>query len=483
MNPLRNEPAYAPVSSQQGAAGARIAGMNKSSASNTSGGGAASMMPTEAIAGSDAEAAEHERRQRLAVYDTKGKLVGESNDEQQAEFLREVVLQSQRHGRDIESTIQYLNDMLRKKTVECEGLRTLAQENYDPVRRAVRREYEARVESENRQQTQMRTLLKRVEELQAERQTLQQEVASLKSLVSELERRPPPSSYSEFDGSLFNRVIYDDNDDKPGAAAAAAAGGAARNLQGGDNPSASWNLGQGGAILNAPRNQSQRDVIAALSGLDSEVAKGLESAQVFDFIKAVLVRMCTKNPATNAFPDVVNVITTMLRERRNDPHSVTKIAQMAIPVAQVSDRQRVTQLFLANNPGQLQELEMLLTQYNGREDVLYEQLKERFYSADGRERVANNLAQNPSVIMSTSDAVRANAVSTDPGTELHARIMLMYKKYNPQKLMQPKELNKLLSSYPAEIILASMVEKYGPEPSAQERRQLLRELVEKDPAG
>ena len=411
-------------------------------------------------------------KEKLAVYNQSGKIVAFSDSAEESEFLREVVYQSQRHGRDIEQAIEYLSDQLRKKTVECEGLRTLAQENYDPVRRAVRREYEARVQSETRQQAQQRELTGRIEELQAERQTLQQEVASLKTLVGELERQAPPSNYSEFDGSLFNRVGYANDDDQQQQHQNRTTTGGKEN----NDPSNSWSLTAGGSVLNAPKNQTQRDVLAGLSGIDADVAKALESAQVFDFVKALMVRMCTRLP-NGSFPDLTSVVTSLLRERRHDPNSLARAANQPIPVAEVSDRQRVTQLYLANNPGQLQQLEMLLSQYQGKEGELYETLRDRFYSDDGKRAVAQNITGSTPVISSTSDAARPQAISTDPATELHARIMLMYKKYNPAKLAS-KDLNTLLSKYPPEILLSALIEKFGPEPNQAEKRELLRSLVE-----
>jgi hypothetical protein len=421
------------------------------------------------------EEAAKTQREKLAVYNQSGKIISFADSAEEAEFLREVVYQSAKHGKEIEAAIEFLSEQLRKKTVECEGLRSLAQENYDPVRRAVRREYEARVSSESRQQHQQRALMTRIEELQAERQTLQQEVQSLKALVNELERQPPPSNYNEFDSSLFNRVAYsnggDDHDDQQKNSSSSKSKGAK------DDPNASWNLGNGGSILNAPKHQTQRDVLSGLSGIDSDVAKALEAGQVFDFVKALLVRMCTRLP-NGAFPDLTGVITSLLRERRADPNSLARNAAQPIPVAEVSDRQRVTQLYLANNPGQLQQLEMLLSQYQGREGELYEILRDRFYSEDGKAAVANALGTNKPVISSTLDASgRPQAISTDPATELHARIMLMYKKYNPAKLAS-KDLNVMLSKYPPEILLSALVEKYGPEPSPAEKRELLRSLVE-----
>jgi hypothetical protein len=375
----------------------------------------------------------------------------------EARFLRQVVQQAHTYGRDIEASIEHLSDLLRKKTVECEGLRSLAQENYDPLRRAVRREYEARMQMEARQAQEIRHYHRRVEELQSEKLALFQEVKSLRALVQELERTPPPSAYNENDNSLFNRVAY--------------------GSEGGGSPAgiaASWKAGQEG--VSAPTATSQRDLITVLCSLQPEVADALASVGMFDFVKAALVRLCTRLQ-TGAYLDLSACVTQLLREHRADPTVLTRIAGAHVPLASTSDRQRVTQLFLANNPGQIQQLEALLAQYNGREAELFEALREHGGSHPALAKGGAAAPGAPLMAPGTHIVLNATAPGADPSVELHARIVLMYRKYNPAKLAG-RDLNALLGKYPPEVLLTALIEKYGPEPTQAEKRELLRGMVE-----
>lgn len=389
--------------------------------------------------------------------------VDEFHAQEQAEFLRNVVQQAQVYGKDIEASIEHLADLLHKKTVECEGLRALAQENYDHVRRSVRSEYEHRIRAEARQQQELRHLQMKIDGMVAERQQHQQEVQSLRALVKELEATPPHAAYNPRDASLFNRYMSADDDG---------------NVK--DIGLASWDLKKS----YAPPKGHHRDFINYISTLEPEMAHTLDNAGMFDFVKAVAVQLCT--PLHNGtHPDLATVVTQLIRDRRSFGNkAISGIAAQSIPTVDYDDRQRVTDLFLANNPAEYQKLNMLLSSYEGRENELYETLREQYSTDADRAEIAKKLINTKTGSMpnfesqdGSASAFSVGAGSADSAVELHARIVLMYKKYNPSKL-NGKELNELLGVYAPEVLLAALVEKYGPEPTPAERRQLIKSIVE-----
>lgn len=393
---------------------------------------------------------------------------GESSREQ-VQYLQQVLQSSRQYGQGVEAAIEHLANLLHKKTVECEQLRALANENYAPLRSAVRSQFETSVRQEARQQAELRQLQSQIESLLTERTKMQQEITSLKALNKELEAAPPHASYNPSDKNLlFNRLAGGDG----AAASAAAAQNSSRGAA--DGPSVtSWNTSNHQVQPSVP---SQRDFMNVLSSIDDSTALKLERAGLFDMLKVVCARMCTqaKGMPPGHYPNLSDVVAHVLRERRDvangGPHQIASEAANPVPQVVTSDRQRATNLFLANNPNQFDELNMLLSQYEGRERDLYNKLKAQ-YESGGVDLSAPRDAKTLG-----AQANRPGTGGTDATTELHARIMIMYRKYNPSKIGS-RDLNDLLSKYPPELLLSSLVEKYGPEPTGDERRALIQSIA------
>jgi len=391
---------------------------------------------------------------------------------EQVDYLQNVLQNSRQYGRDVEAAIEHLANLLHKKTVECENLRALANENYAPLRNAVRSQFETTVKQEARQQAELRHLQGQIDTLLGERSTLQQEIGSLKSLVKELEGAPPHASYNPADkGLLFNRVtagdLSDPDHDGGRRGSVAAPDAAAATI-------ASWNLGgsggaaSGGAAL--PGNAGQRELMTLLSSIDETTSVKLDKAGMFDALKVICGRMCTqaKGMPNGQYPNLTSVVSQVLRERRDaaggGSHALAIEASGPVPQVTTSDRERVSRLFLTNKPDQLDELNMMLANYQGREGELYAKLKAQFERGD--KDVGSLVDPRP---LEAGDR-------TDTATELHARIMIMYRKYQPNKIGS-RELHDVLAKYPPELILNSLVEKYGPEPTGEERRMLIQGIA------
>jgi hypothetical protein len=392
---------------------------------------------------------------------------------EQVDYLQSVLENSRQYGRDVEAAIEHLANLLHKKTIECENLRALANENYAPLRNAVRTQFETTVKQEARQQSELRHLQGQIDSLLGERSQLQQEIGSLKSLVKELEGAPPHASYNPADKNLlFNRMAGDlsgggtDDQRAPnyGSSNGNADGAAAL---------ASWNLAASpGAAL--PGNAAQRELMALLSTIDEVTSTKLDKSGMFDALKVICGRMCTqaKGMPTGHYPPLTEVLSQVLRERRDasggGAHALQVEASGSIPQVQTSDRQRCTNLFLANRPNDLDDLTMLLATYEGREGELYARLKTEFEQAGGGDVDGG---RRPADLKPVDHGDRV-----DTTTELHARIMIMYRKYQPNKIGS-RELNDVLAKYPPELVLNSLVEKYGPEPQGEERRMLIQGIA------
>jgi hypothetical protein len=365
------------------------------------------------------------------------------NSGEQSQYLASVVEQSRRYGQDIERSVEELAALLEKKTLECESLRVIASENYNGLRSAVRSEYEARLKAETRQQQELRSLQSRVDALQAERNQLVAELENLREVLQKYESAPPAAPYSSNDGSLFNRVLTGETNPKA---------------------STSWSV--------QPREYvpegSQRELIQFVNNLEREHASALHAAGVFDFLKVVMQRLCTPLP-NGTFSDLSTVVGRVLRERREVGHAgLEKEASFPVPTLEADPHQVAVALFLQDHPGKHALLQQQLDLYKGREHELYEKIhREHQLRQEALDEVSRG---------TESSRVLGKPQLDDPSSrtlEINARIVLMYRKYNPSKLVG-KELNDLLAKYPPEVLLSALVEKYGPEPSAAERRELIR---------
>mgnify|MGYP001577601409 FL=1 len=438
--------------------------------SDNSRGGGAAMQPLTA------QSPAHSRSGQRGGPTTQSSIA----DAEQVEYLKQVIQQAKVYGRDIEGAVEHLADLLTKKTLECEGLRALASENYSSVRQAVQTEYQLRVRAEVRQEQEIRTMQSKCETMSIEKQRLENEVAALRALVKELEATPPHAPYNPKDSSLFNRVLAGTKD---GSALA--------------STTSSWNMPTGDG---APPEGNRMDLINYLWNIEPSAADQLDSAGVFDFLRLVACRCCQPLPGSNGlYPELNNVVTQVLRERREAGTGLPTGAQRVeledgIPVVNTTEKRKCIQLWRANKPNaaDTRTLEILLSQYSGREAELYAVLQKEFAADDAKRDAALSMlaqkgltsraradaGQSPSAISSASNALAAGGPGgADNTAELHGRIILMYRKYNPAKI-SGKELSELLIKYPPEVLLSSLIDKYGPEPTAKERRELIKQIVE-----
>ena len=379
----------------------------------------------------------------------------------QMAYLASVVEQSKKYGQDIERSVEELAHLLHKKTVECEGLRAIASENYNGLRESVRNEYEARLRSETRQHQELRSMQNKLDTLQAERNQLLAEVASLREVVQKMEDMPPAAPYSPNDNSLFNRIMRGTSDRS----------GDDGNPKGLLSSVHSWNLATKG---NIPEG-SQRDLINYVNNMDREHAKALHAAGVFDFLKVAMHRLCTPLP-NGTYSDLPSVIGKLLKERRESygPESLANEAAKPIPTIHRDAHQEAVDIFLKDNPGQHLQLQQQLDLYKGREHELYAKIRR-----DHNLKVGFEEAVAPKAELSAAKQIEGkiplDASGGEQSLEINARIVLMYRMYNPSKL-NGKELNEMLEKYPPEVLLSALIDKYGPEPTAAERRELIRQM-------
>lgn len=409
-------------------------------------------------------------------------LIGAGDDgkytDSQVKQLLDVIDASQRYGREIEQSVEELAELLRKKTVECDGLRALAQENHDPLRRAVRQEYDARIKQESRHTQEQRKLMQQIETLKNERTQMQQELESLRQLLKELQSVPPAIDYNRNSNSLLNHMLRSDVDPNNLDGARSSLQDAIRGVS-----TASWMMPTDPAML----LPAQRDFINYLTSLPPAHARTLQASGVFQFMRLLCRRLCAPLP-DGTFPELGIVVGELLREIRSGG-DIAAQADAPIPTLQPSWRQKVTQLYLANYPMNGQQLALLLDEYQGREEELFKQIKKdvEAQNAPAFDEVDDTSSQSIQQRLGYRSALEAKvgASTIQPNArtnsveerELHARCIIMYKKYNPSKAMS-REVQEMLRKYPPEVLLAALVEKYGPEPTAVERKHLVRSLME-----
>lgn len=421
-----------------------------------------------------------------------------SYSESQVQQLLQVIEATQRYGKEIEQSVEELAELLRRKTIECDGLRQIAQENYDPLRHAVRNEYNSRVKQESRHSQEQRALQHQIETLKLDRTKLQQELDSLRKLVQELQSVPPAVPFNPQSDTLLNRMLREGGTGTLGDPYAATArggggGGPPRTLTGALDGSASAQIAEtmyltGDRSMTSPE---QRDFVNYIMSLGPDNAKALHNSGALDLVKVVCRRLCQTLP-DGTYPDLGTTAGDVLRDLRNGANLGAEASQ-PLRAIQPSWRQRCTQLFLANRPGQGRDLAALLDEYSGREEELYRRLKTEleadyapnFEVTDGSPTgVMQPLSQRLNSYQNAMDA-KAGAQSiqaTQKNTsvedrELHARCLIMYRKYNPSKATS-KEVQDMFRKYPPEVLLAALIEKYGPEPTAAERKFLVRSLME-----
>lgn len=138
--------------------------------------------------------------------------------EQEITFLRNAMGESKTFAKEIEHTVEYLTDLLRRKTIECESLRTLATENYMPVRNAILEQHKTQKKNEKNAQGELKFFQGRIETLYAERTSLMVENKHLKEAVARLEKEMHAAklvSSRADERSFFNKIMYGDDMEKP----------------------------------------------------------------------------------------------------------------------------------------------------------------------------------------------------------------------------------------------------------------------------
>jgi hypothetical protein len=422
-------------------------------------------------------------------------LIGSTEDgmysESQVQQLLQVIEATQRYGKEIEQSVEELAELLRRKTIECDGLRQIAQENYDPLRQAVRNEYNSRVKQESRHAQDQRVLQHQIETLKSERNKMQQELDALRKLVQELQSVPPPVPFNPQSDTLLHRMLR-------GGESRSDVGSRSINSNGPRSTLMTAMDGSAASLLPQTLNMTadtamivpeQRDFVNYILSLGSDNAAALHNSGALDFIKVMCRRLCQTLP-DGSFPDLSTTTGDMLRDLRNGVNLATEASQ-PIRALTPSWRQRCTQLFLANRPAQGRELAALLDEYRGREEELYQRLTLDF-SADAPmfDEVDNpsgalqpvasryNGYQDAAAAKSGAQSIQATQKNTAvEDRELHARCLIMYRKYNPSKATS-REVQEMFRKYPPEVLLAALIEKYGPEPTATERKHLVRSLME-----
>jgi hypothetical protein len=426
--------------------------------------------------------------------------------------LLKVIEVSNRYGREIEHSVGEIAALLERKTLECEGLRRLASENHSTLASAVKSEYNSRVRMETKQGNEIRSLQTKIAAMRVEKDELQQEVESLRMMVRQLQSTPDPLNGREAGGdNLFNRLA--------GANSTGMVSGT------GDGVS-SWNMPRPAQLVT-----SQRNLVNLVGNMDGDVATKLHSSGVFDFLLVLCQRLCTPVPGKDdVYPEMGVVVGQVLQEMRAErglvggalgspnvasgpngafvspPNNTLahQAATISVPLVKKSYRQRVIDLYLANNPedyakpSTIEDLHRLLEKWDGREDELYRKLLKEYKTRDPSGEFMNRVPTSSTVYNGgasptslTSDQVAA-AVTPTPysrqfndgesvasDSELHLRVVLMYKKYNPEKL-ESKEFGELVRKYPPETLLKALVERYGPEPSLHERKRIVKAIEEGD---
>lgn len=424
--------------------------------------------------------------------------------------LLKVIEVSNQYGKEIERSVEELATLLQKKTIECEGLRKLAAENHSALADAVKNEYNSRVRVETKQANEVRDLQNKIASMRVEKDELQREVETLRLMVEQLKSTPAPlTSKENHENTLFNRL----------------AKGVDKKVSIEERMMTTWNMPRPSQLTAA-----QRELVNFVGNISADVARSLQSAGSFDFLLVLCQRLCTPtNAKGDVYPEIGTTLGELLREFRmdvvsgqagalqtvpegraltNDSYAGSSsggrlsIAQQAstgtIPLVKKSARMRVIDLFLANNPqdysqpNKVTELNKLLEENEGREEELYDTLLDLYRKRDPSASFLNRLPpnnyvyqppqtpQNAAVAAPTFLPLSAGGrddIRGAPAEELHLRVTLMYKKYNPSKL-HTAEFKELVTKYPPETLLRALIQRYGPEPTATERRDLVKLITE-----
>ena len=409
---------------------------------------------------------------------------------QQVQELLRVVESSQQYGREIEQSVVQLADLLKTRTLECDGLRTLATDTYEPLRRAVRQEYDMRLKAESRHALEHRKVTMANETLRNENYELRTEVAALRRRVEELEQVPKGVEFNRESQSVFARMMRD---------------GAPEQLAA-DSPLALFKVMQSEATT-----PQQRDFLQYIATMGVPHARAFQERRWFDLLKIAVRRLCTTEKLPNnssdsdllqspnlRYPEIEATLASVVRDARtNNASAIALEAQQPITLVSRSIKEKISDLYLANNPRKVGELEKLFQRYAGREEELYQTLRREYASPNFEEidesdpGLGMNRRAGSIISMSSLQAAGGGSggglgtpvtrakLSPTELKEMHARCVIMYKKYNPAKA-NSRDFNEMLKKYQPDVLLNALVEKYGPEPTAQERKEIIKRLVEEE---
>lgn len=417
----------------------------------------------------------------------------------QVEELLRVIEASQRYGKEIEESVQELAELLRQKTIECDGLRKLAKEKLDPIRSAVKGEYDHRVAQEQKHGQELRRLQGIIEQLKEERTKLRTEISELQALLKELQSVPPKVNYDPYQDTVLNEMLR--------------AGDPKGKMLASAGPT-TWNLPN--AAMSKALAGDQKEFLSQLMGLSAADAEVLENTGAFSFMKALARRLCLRaNEGVVGASELGVIAGEMIRDLAANQRDFAQEAAMPIPGVKKSWRQKVTELYFANWPRDTVRLPGLLERYEGREEELFHKLQSEAasnaaamsfstmdrnsssspdaitmaangggsFNAAANAKLGASLATSPSFSIDALNGSLSRPITTTNGPrsvddkEVHARCIIMYQKYCPEKV-HSQDVADMMLKYPPDVMLAALIDKYGPEPSVSERKALIKQLME-----
>ena len=402
--------------------------------------------------------------------------------EEQFLELRSLVAEAGKYSEEISTSVISLQDQISRKRRDVDRLQLLlASPSMEGDEQLQRRQQAAMPKPSDLidppQVVEYKHLVSQLEALRNERTQMQTDLVALRTLVAELSRVPQAVETSY---------------------AAGGAGGRRRQLIDPQmeglvtSPTASWNIGK-----TSVTNSEQRDLINCLQYLTTDDAKPLQQGTLH-FLRVLARRLVLPLP-NGTRPEIGITVGEVLRELRRG-QDLADEALLPMPTAETTLTERIVSLFLANNPFSYGELQKLLAKFEGREDELYKLLQKEYgdmtqkLEEEQQQRYQNpeddplwspaqpsSFRQSQLAKLGTSQINPINKSVSIDQREMHARCVIMYKKYNPAKA-NSRDFNELLKKYTPEVVLAALVEKYGPEPTLNERRQLVKEMFDANAA-
>jgi hypothetical protein len=281
--------------------------------------------------------------------------------EAEVALLRGAVAEAKKYGAEIEATVEYLTDLLRRKTIECESLRTLAAENYEPVRRAILEQYRSQARVEKTALNEQKFLQHRIESLYGERTTFAAENSNLRDRVLELERQlsvaRAPNQRVDAE-SFFNRAVYGEQNRPPYAECRVSLSSPAVPL-----------MSQLASLPTERANDVARMGAFSLTKvmLDSDIADRLYRFGFWDFLQHFLKFALTEQAVSHETLStcVSSAYKEMVQYRAEPPEKVSAGKNQFYA-------EKIASLYTAFLPDQLPERDALLALHQGAEFDLWQ---------------------------------------------------------------------------------------------------------------